>query len=516
MSVPTTQPQEKLVPITARPGVMRDGTVLESQSYTDAQWIRFQRGRPRKMGGMKNISNNFTALSRGCVTNTQGGQLFVHSGSSDLLEEVIFDSAGFGAGLIDRTPSGFTTSADNVWQFDQLYDTQSTAVTLIAHAAQNLSAVDNNVAAPIYFGDAFGSSALTAITAPSATGNPDGGVCVLHPYLFYYGSGGTVGWSVANTPQDLNSTGSGNARVTEGKVIYGVQNRGGQSNSPAGLFFATDSLVQAAFIGGDPVFAFNAIANGYSILSSRCVVEYDGIYYWPGVDRFLSFNGVIQEVQNDQNVNDFFDNLNQSQRQKVFGVKMPRWGEIWWFYPRGAATECTNAVILNLRERCWYDVQLGRSAGTYNSTFRYPILFDANFYSDAKTKLWMHELGTDLVDGQLTAAIPAWFETPLFTSTFMGFQGGEIVREDVNMRVKRFEPDFRSLVGSMDLQFIGRKYAQSEDVLLKEYDFDATTEKVDTRVQARGFRIRMESNVAGGDFQMGNPLMLVQKGDGRP
>ena len=112
-------------------------------------------------------------------------------------------------------------------------------------------------------------------------------------------------------------------------------------------------------------------------MSSQCVIEYDGIYYWCGVDRFLMYNGVVQEVPNTQNMNYFFDGLNESQRQKVWVSKVPRWGEIWWFYPKGDATECTDAIIYNVREKCWYDAGEAdgarRSAGVFSEVYRKPI-----------------------------------------------------------------------------------------------------------------------------------------------
>ena len=95
------------------------------------------------------------------------------------------------------------------------------------------------------------------------------------------------------------------------------------------------------------------------------MVDYDGVFYWIGTDRFLMFNGVVREVPNALNLNYFFDGLNYSQRQKVFAVKVPRFGEIWWMYPRGDAIECTHAIIYNVRENTWYDTPLpngGRSA----------------------------------------------------------------------------------------------------------------------------------------------------------
>lgn len=77
------------------------------------------------------------------------------------------------------------------------------------------------------------------------------------------------------------------------------------------------------------------------------------------------------------NQNYFFDNLNYSQRQKVFATKVPRFGEIWWFYPRGNATECNDCIIYNIREATWYDAgtALGarRSAGYFSQVFHYPI-----------------------------------------------------------------------------------------------------------------------------------------------
>jgi hypothetical protein len=88
------------------------------------------------------------------------------------------------------------------------------------------------------------------------------------------------------------------------------------------------------------------------------VIEHDGIFYWAGFDRFLMYNGVIQEIQNTMNLNWFFDNINQTYAGKSFAFKLPRYGEIWWCYPRGTNTECSHAVIYNYREKVWYDTAL--------------------------------------------------------------------------------------------------------------------------------------------------------------
>jgi hypothetical protein len=100
-------------------------------------------------------------------------------------------------------------------------------------------------------------------------------------------------------------------------------------------------------------------------MSSSCFVEMDGIAYWLGVDRFYQYNGVVSVLPNDKNVNWLFDNLNFEQRQKVWATKVPRYNEIWFFYPRGIATECTDAIIYNVKDKLWYDA--GEAAGARRS-----------------------------------------------------------------------------------------------------------------------------------------------------
>jgi hypothetical protein len=77
------------------------------------------------------------------------------------------------------------------------------------------------------------------------------------------------------------------------------------------------------------------------------------------------------------NLNYFFDNVNYSQRQKVWCTKVPRYNEVWWFYPKGTATECTDAIIYNVKDKTWYDSGqapgANRSSGWFTEVFPKPI-----------------------------------------------------------------------------------------------------------------------------------------------
>lgn len=445
---------QKVFALDTLAGIQRDGTVFDKQYYNDGRWVRFQRGRPRKIGGYRVISNGLLGPSRGIWVNAQDAFNYIFSGYSDGLQQLIIDDNGVGAGIQNITLSQFTASPLNLWQFDGFYDVSGAGVnTLVAHPGQNLVAIDSQANTPVLIGDINGTTmsqiGVFTDSVTTSNGNPDitlaaintligagqsitgagipanttvvsvsgttvtmsqnasasatvtatfnnnvavsGGVVSLHPYVFVYGNNGLIKNCSAGNPQDWVSADANETNVATGKIVQGLPVRGG-SNSPSGLFWSLDSLVRVSYapqslgVPGTGNFApptfwrYDIISSQTSILSSQSVIEYDGVYYWCGVDRFLLYNGVVKEIPNQMNQNWFFDNLNYSQRQKVWATKVPRFGEVWWFYPRGNSTECNDAIIYNIRENTWYDAgqALGarRSAGYFSQVFAYPVEAD--------------------------------------------------------------------------------------------------------------------------------------------
>jgi hypothetical protein len=522
----------KVFALDTKAGIQRDGTTFDRDFYTAGRWVRFQRGRPRKVGGYSVISAQVTGPSRGVWVNPNNGYNQVFSGYNNGLQELTINNAGVGAGVVDITLNNFTASDLNLWQFDGFYDVGGSGVgSILAHPGQNLNQIDAVANTPVLIGDINGTTlsqigtfqntgsylnGTTAVTIPTTnalvgagqsvtgTGIPSGttvvsttlangllssvavtgiagqcsctstsglyvgqtvtvagtntgsatgitsgvtyyiiatnysttftlsatsggaaitttagtttgltftignyqkvvlsaaattsgistltfnnnvavsgGVVTLHPYVFVYGNNGFIKNCAAGNAQDWVSADANEVNVSTGKIVQGLPVRGG-SNAPSGLFWSLDSLIRVSYIGGTgtPVqyWRYDIISSQSSIMSSQSVIEYDGVYYWCGVDRFLLYNGVVKEIPNDFNQNYFFDNLNYNQRQKVWVSKVPRYGEIWWFYPRGDATECTDAIIYNVREGVWYDAgeALGarRSAGYFSQVFAHPI-----------------------------------------------------------------------------------------------------------------------------------------------
>lgn len=444
----------KVFALDTKPGIQRDGTLFDKDFYTDGKWVRFQRGRPRKIGGYRVIADQLKGPSRGIWVNPQDSFNYIFNGYSDGLQELVVDDQGVGAGVTDMSLSGFTASPLNLWQFDGFYDVGGAGVAaIVAHPGQNLAAIDSTVNTPVLIGDINGTSlgpigvftdtvtttngsatvtlgvlntligagqkitgagipngttvvsvsGTNVVMSQSATASAtvtatfdnnvsvSGGVVVLHPYVFVFGNNGLIKNCSAGNAQDWVSADANEVNVATGKIVQGLPVRGG-SNSPSGLFWSLDSIIRVSLapqslgVAGTANFAettywrYDIISSQSSIMSSQSVIEYDGVYYWCGVDRFLLYNGVVKEIPNNMNQNHFFDNLNYSQRQKVWATKVPRYGEIWWFYPRGDSTECNDAIIYNIRENTWYDAgeALGarRSAGYFSQVFAYPVAAD--------------------------------------------------------------------------------------------------------------------------------------------
>jgi hypothetical protein len=230
------------------------------------------------------------------------------------------------------------------------------------------------------------------------------------------------------------------------------------------------------------------------------------------------YNGVVQEVPNQMNMNFFFDNLNYNQRQKVWAAKIPRWGEIWWFYPAGDSTECNNAIIFNIREQTWYDAGFAdganRSAGVFSEVFRFPIWAENVANSSGSYTMWQHESGVNKVYLTNVDAVPSSFET----NNIGWVTGGPGQRAQVGdnrwIRLERVEPDFVQS-GEMNLVVTGKSYADGNDDPSDPYNFDPTTIKIDMREQRREMRLKFTSNDYNGNYEMGNVLLSAEIGDER-
>lgn len=516
--MPTPSP----FPVESQPGIKRDCTQLEGGNYSDGTWCRFTaRARPKKIAGYTAITSHLDQVIRGMDSFTADQVNYVHLGSQSELTQVQVSLMGALGVQNLRTPAGFVPDANNLWQFTAMQNKVSGRTVLIAHASHSLTDIANTDETVIYYGNADDTTPLVA----SGMDPVSGGVVSAAPYLIAFGNGGRVDISALNDPTaaTANST-----FVTPQKIVKGLPLR--NSTGPAVVLWSLDSVVTGFFdpsltaaAGGIPTFDFAVVDGESSILSEQSVVQFDAIYYWIGVDRFLQFNGVVRELPNNMNIDFFFKTLNFAYRQKVFAMKVPRWGEIWWCYPSGNATECNHAIVYNVRLNIWYDTPLpdgGRSAGLFAKVYNKPFMCDVDLTSTGYT-LWQHETGVDKVIGGRNLAIKSNYTTHEISPTLVpAGQGGA----DKAFGVSIVEPDFLQ-TGNLRMTVKARQNARTTvvdeaSVIIPEMPTDGSDPTANDQVarvkaNARLLAFQFESNEQGGDYEHGHVMAHIMPTDGR-
>lgn len=506
---------EMVYSLMPQPGVRRDGTFVDGAHCSDGQWVRFQRGRAKKMGGYRRVTDALLGPVRKFLLWSRKDLNACVSFSEGAIETLLVDNNFIGNDINDRTPvSGFVSDPRNMWTADSQYDdaVSSQGAIIVAHCNQNLTNIDEDSATKPFW--ALASSVDSIFATITDAPEVSGGVFCIAPYTILYGSDGAVHWSDANQPQvwagSTNPGDAGSDRITGSKIIAGLPLRSGQLS---GILWSQDSVLRMDYVGGTAVWRFSTLSTQSSIIAQNSVIEYDGTYFWIGADRFLYFDTSVKELPNDMNQNWFFDNLNYSQRQKIWATKVPRFGEIWWFYPRGEATECSHAVIFNTRLKTWYDIELPRSAGFYAQILNSPAWIGSSAEPSDAYGLYQHEVGRNAIVGDNETAICSFYTTQNF-----GFPTGGVSESAQGLsrytRLTRVEPDFVQ-EGSMTCSVVGKEFAQGAMDPETAYVFTPDDGKIDMREQRRHVALKFESNTLNGFFEAGKVIIHTEPGDNR-
>jgi len=560
----------QVFPLILHPAIQRDGTALDvnKPTFIDSEWCRFQRGRPRKMGGYIRITDKLLGPVRKVLVTPYDGSARILTFSSRGIEAVVVDSNGLGAHKLDRTPSGFAHASGLVWSVAEMYDDAagSQEALVLGVAADALSSIDTSNVGQVYYGNTFDETEFT-----EASGITCRGLLVSQPYAIYYGHNGIVTWSNANEPLNISTGDAGSDRVTALTIVAGLPLPTG--TGAGALLWSLDSVLRMEYIGGQQIFRFTHITKSSSILSQNAVIEFDGVYYWIGEDRFFVSDGAsATELPNDTNLNFFFDNINRDHKTKVWADRNRRFGEVVWYYPRGENTECSHAIVYNVRTKEWSDFALSRTAGAhyYNrpvstsspntrevrftvenlvgdilvgdvlsfdlsaTKIRVTLIDGETYYGsqiidgvfpqpgmviDNTTRsgtadvlsysetcaLYIHEFGVDAINGDHQLAI----QSSVTTSDISLLSTSGLNRWT---RLIRVEPDF-IVSNDISMYVITKEFALSEEVIHGPYTITPTTEKVDLRIQGRHIFLKFVSDVFGGDFQFGRCLLHIEPGD---
>jgi hypothetical protein len=279
---------------------------------------------------------------------------------------------------------------------------------------------------------------------------------------------------------------AGDLRLDVGsEIITAVESRGDI------LIFTDQSLHAMQFIGGDLVFSLRHLAQSVKIISANGVVDVNGIVYAMAEDDFLMYDGVLRVMDCDVG-NQVFDDINLDQGRKVYGGVNKLFTEVWWVYSSAGADSNDRYVKYNYEDRVWDFGTIERSAWHDSSSF-----FNQKPYGTFDGKIFVHETGVDETD-QDNNLLPML--------SFIESYDMDVDEGTYHAFVRKMIPDFKELVGSVDLTLEAKSYPSSsgvEVVTKGPFTIDPTTAFVNPRIRGRQISMRIESDALGDDWRMG-------------
>ena len=560
--------QKQMFPITYKPGILRDGSPFQGSYSTSGQWVRFFRGQPQNIGGMRNYVLYLQTIPELLPPSSTPTAVLIYydtDRNKHILVGVSLVTQQHKYSVIDATYNNigsqtltyfkkFTNPTNTLTQFVVVISIINTIPTqmILCLGMKNYTDINSSEAISTILAkettDGFFQVNFPDFVLQEATG----GMLYVGSRLFYYGNNGLVRWSSIAADKSGEQTDlqkpflffkdKYSINISTDKVIYGAEWRGG-ANSPTIIFWTLGSVVLITNTTGsnnqviddpdDLSFSKKVLSRDSSILSSNSVVEYDGIFYWPGTQRFFVFNGVVLPLENNLNRQTFFDSLDMTKRQRVFGVKNVSRDEIWWFYPekgKDANVGCTRAVIYNVVDNTWYDTGIERAAGYFDNTGGNMYTVGKNlspYEGDNNSYVWQHEVGNDQVNlykevDQQVKSIPSFFTTPIISYATFNPQK-QLAGIDYNIAIERIEPN---IVGTkkikMTVSINTYEYPASTPVtatynLTEEGELENIIRPaINERKQGRNINFTFKSEGIGSGYQMGTTFVLAEIDDGRP
>ena len=393
------------IPLKIPPGIYRNGTEYQSSGrWYDANLVRWYENTLRPINGWRKRFSTQTAMSgkcRGLITwrDNTADRWIVAGTHSNLY---CMNETGT---LKNITPTGFTTGIPDAQSFTGY------GYAGYGNFAYGIQRPDlgNIVPATTWSMDTWGEYLIACssydrkiyewqlgFTTPTLAAvitnapiNNNAVMVTADRIMFALGAGGNprkVAWSdqedntvwtaaIDNLAGDYELTTPGT--LLAGKRVKGVN-----------LLFTDVDVHTAQYIGAPFVYGFEKAGSGCGLISAQSVAAIDTAAIWMSSSGFWMYDGYVKPLPCD--VSDYvFNDINLTQKSKIYAVHNSKFGEIWWFYPSNDSNENDSYVTYNYREGHWNIGTLSRLAGADAGVFTYPLMVDSSGY------IYEHEVGFD-------------------------------------------------------------------------------------------------------------------------
>jgi hypothetical protein len=308
----------------------------------------------------------------------------------------------------------------------------------------------------------------------------------------------TVRWSnqedYTNWVPSKSST-SGETVLTDGtEIVGGIRSRNAIN------IWTDNSLWTMQFVGPPFTFRFQQMGSNCGLIGPHAGIDYNGISYWMGYENFFAFDGQVRNLP--ATIRRYvYDDLNITNKDKIFAGINSEFKEIIWLYPGNNATECDSYVLYSPEENYW----------TYGTclwtTFADRTVFGNTITTGttvAGSNLYNNE-PPDIFTGNNTA-LTSYIESADFDLQ----DGNELIFMD------KLIPDFDINTGNIKFSIQTKQYPESSQSIEKgPFTISNTTNKVSLRARGRQAKIRVSCNSTGTKWRWGSLRLAMQPDGGR-
>lgn len=204
--------------------------------------------------------------------------------------------------------------------------------------------------------------------------------------------GGSTVWTGASTNQAGQDDIEGASDFISHVHVKGIN-----------LEFTDSQVYTSRYIGRPFIWETRLLDNKSGIIAKNARIEHNGVAYWMGPDNFYYYrSGNVEIIPSNTTAETtlkrfVFDNINVSQKSKIFCWFNRDFNEIWWHYPSSGSNEPDRIVRFNVKDFTWTPDTLNRSAGEYPTQLQdLPYLLEVTGTSGSETTtVYLHEDGTD-------------------------------------------------------------------------------------------------------------------------
>ncbi len=293
-------------------------------------------------------------------------------------------------------------------------------------------------------------------------------------------------WTASSANQVYEDLIEGAGRLTSHASVAGTN-----------LIFTDTQTYLFSYIGLPNVWSIQLLEPSIGIIAPLARIVVKGVAYWMGQQNFYRYHGGNAEIipANSQIqstiLNYVMNDLNSSQKSKIFCWYNEKYDEIWWHYPSQSSLEPDRVARLALQDLSWTPDDISRTAAEAPfNPYGNPFLLNGGL-------LYRHEIGSDDDTAPLSFNLTTNLQTIGKPNTI----------------VTGFVPDSRQ-TGNISVRIIGYQFPQTSGGASfdRSYTVTPTTERVSVQNSARVIQYNWSGEELGQEWHMGAWLEYIQPG----